>query len=134
MGDGKHTALLYWVGFIVVLYVVIGYSTGAVGAQACPEKTLGTGSTLHISYFGNRFCVYCWSVGPYLERLGEEYADVLTIDYYDSRYCADVMQSYELFATPGFHFKTVDGALSHAGYLNEIDMKQIICETTGQCT
>lgn len=132
-----YIPLLWWLALIILLYFIIGYSTGSVGVKACPDKTSGPmpgKSRLTIQYFGNPFCVYCWIEDPIMERLAVRHQAVLRYEHYDNRYCTNMTQAYGIYAVPGFVFNLSDGrVVTHVGFLKEAYLSSVVCETTGSC-
>ncbi len=133
----RYLPLLWWILLILLLYFFIGFTNGSVGVKTCPDTMSGpepNASRLIIRYFGNPFCVYCWIEDPIMRRLADRHVDVLRVEHYDNRYCTNLTKTYGIFAVPGFVFNITGGAtVTHVGFLKEIYLSNVICETTGSC-
>ncbi|MBI4448440.1 hypothetical protein HY641_00240 [Candidatus Woesearchaeota archaeon] len=125
-------AILVWVAVLASLYAVIGIDD--TDRQNCPYKSGGNpNASLRIAYFGNPFCIWCLILEPKLERLVEQKGRSFYIQYFDDRYCVNEAEAFGVQAVPFFVFNKSGVITPHAGYIEESDMRSIICQETGDC-
>ena len=125
-------AVIVWIAVLGTLYAVVGLDTG--GRDQCPYKIAGnTSANLSIAYFGNPFCIWCLILDPKLDRLVEQKGRSFSIAYYDDRYCTKEAASMGVSGIPFFAFNKSGVVTPFAGYLEESDLRSIICQETGDC-
>jgi len=126
-------ALLIWCAVLILLYVSIGF-VGGEDRSKCPYKTAGNpNASLSIKYFGNPFCIWCLIGNPKIEKLTEQKGKSFFMEYYDNRYCPAEVDRFGVSAIPFFVFNDTKQAVSYPGYLEDADMRSIICQSTGDC-
>jgi len=124
-----------WVGIVVMIYIIVATGSTPASAQECPSKVEGDqNASLKIEYFWQRYCAYCAMQEPLLTKLVKEYKDIFFVEHYDIKSCREGVLKYAVSGTPTMIF-THDHIPQKVtrGYIDEVALKQIICEFTGKC-
>ena len=128
-------------GILFVISQLIGLPTGAfalddIDRTKCPYSVEGnTSASLVIKYIDSPWCSWCWLEEPILRRLVERKGNILSLEKYDIRKCADAIRQYQFSGTPSFVFSVDNSSkeFPHTGYIDEPTFYKIICEITGDC-
>ena len=102
----------------------------------CPDSAGGNNqSYLKIKYFYSDYCSWCKKEEPILQRIINEYGDLVYIEWFNIRSCPQEVNKYKVSGVPTFVFSTSDEKeeYSHYGYIYENDLKKLICDVTGGC-
>jgi len=104
--------------------------------EECPDAKGGSEDAyLHIKYFYTRFCPWCKKEEPILNRLVEDYGNLVHIDWYDLNRCGELGNQYQVSGVPTLVFKTKNNESEylHYGFIYEKDLKKLVCDVTGGC-
>ena len=124
--------LIMWVALLLLVYFLLG--SDDVDRRKCPYKVAGNSqANLSIKYFGNPYCIWCIILEPKLKKLEEQKGNSFVISYYDNRYCNEEVKKYGVVAVPFFVFNDSIKEVRHPGYLEDADLRSIICQATGDC-
>ncbi len=104
--------------------------------STCPDSVGGNNqSYLRIKYFYSDFCPWCIKEEPILQKLVEEYGNLVYIEWFGTGFCSEKANRYKVSGVPTFVFsvKDEDKEYSHYGFIYEKDLRKLICDVTGGC-
>jgi len=132
--SGTVKVIAMWAVIIVMVYGIISAGSGQPTGGDCPHKIEGASDgELKIEYFGSKFCSYCWIQEPIFKKLVKQYPDNLTIEHYDVRRCREGVIKYSVTGTPTMVFNYKGEQEIARGFLDELDLRNILCKTIGIC-
>ena len=132
---GSLKIIAGWGVIILCVYLLVGLSAQKTTAAQCPDKIDGdANASLHIKYFHQASCPYCWKETPILERLTSQYGKDIAVEHYDTRSCADQVNEYQIRGTPTLVFSNQGQETVVRGFIDEIQIKQRLCSMIGLCS
>lgn len=102
----------------------------------CPDSTGGTNNSfLQVKYFYSKFCAWCKKEEPILQRLVENYANLIHIEWYDINKCPEMVDKYKVSGVPTFIFSTYENNTEYSryGFIYEKDLMKLMCDVTKGC-
>lgn len=111
------------------------YSKTITGID-CPDAKGGSDDAyLQIKYFYSKFCPWCIKEEPILNRLVQDYGNLVHIDWINTKKCAEMVDQYQISGVPTFVFSLIDNRTeySHYGFIYEKDLLKFVCNVTGGC-
>lgn len=104
--------------------------------EKCPDAEGGMGEAfLQVKYFYSEYCPWCKKEEPILQKMIDEYGNLVHIGWYNLNDCPKLVKQYEVGGVPTLVFSTTENPTeySHYGFVYENDLKKLICDVTGGC-
>ena len=102
----------------------------------CPDAEAGFDSAfLQVKYFYSVYCPWCDREEPILQKLAENYSNLIYITWYNIEDCQELVDKYRVSGVPTFVFSTYGNysEYTHYGFIYEKDLTKLVCDVTGGC-
>lgn len=102
----------------------------------CPDAEGGLDKAfLQMKYFYSEFCPWCKKEEPILQRLVENYGNLIHIEWYNVNSCPELVNKYRVSGVPTFVFSANNNQTeyAHYGFIYEKDFVKLLCDVTGSC-
>lgn len=124
------------IALLMILLLMLSSGKDDKDRTQCPYQTKGNNnSDFVIQYIDSPYCTWCWFEEPILKRMVRDRGDLLKLEYYDIRYCSEIVNKHKISGTPSWIFNINNGEKEflHVGFIGASMLDNIVCEATKGC-